>query len=311
MWEGWRPGRRKISRNQDTRSLSVSAGLRHWQELLIRSETHKHKHSTLLFAYLKQHLHPLEVVFKKKQTQNVAVVHHCKLQLIILFYDQRQRYSTEVAKFHEQCWDACGRFLSSPRLTTHQENREMCEVITETAGSIGGHAPGHTAAAAPTPLPTWHTQTHADESCLSTDSQLPEFRDLNWSVRNVPMLHVINIHPVQHKGIIIKYWLTVCLEIPEYALDLIMWLETKSNRERSVDGLVVWHKPFQPNAVKFSPVWVFDAWASQWHLPSGCSRDCHWCWRILYRNLKSTCSASYCLSAGPVRNPKAGWGKVR
>lgn len=73
------------------------------------------------------------------------------------------------------------------------------------------------------------------------------------------------IHPVQQKEIIIKYWLTVCLVIPEYALDLILWLETKSNRggRRSVDGLVVWHKPFQPKAVMFSPLWVFDAWASQ------------------------------------------------
>lgn len=58
------------------------------------------------------------------------------------------------------------------------------------------------------------------------------------------MLHIIDIHPVQHKEMIIKYWLTVCLEIPEYALDLIVWLETKSNTERSVDGLVVLTQTF-------------------------------------------------------------------
>lgn len=73
------------------------------------------------------------------------------------------------------------------------------------------------------------------------------------------MLRIIDIHPVQYKEIIIKYRLTVGLEIPEYALDLISWLETKSNRERSVDGLVVRHETFQPNAEKFSPLWVFHA----------------------------------------------------
>lgn len=37
-------------------------------------------------------------------------------------------------------------------VSTHQENSEVCEVIAETAGPIGGNALGHTAAAAPTPL---------------------------------------------------------------------------------------------------------------------------------------------------------------
>lgn len=55
----------------------------------------------------------------------------------------------------------CSRvsFMSSRR-TTHQEHSEMCEVITETAGTIRRNTAGNTTSAVPTTLPAWQTHTH-------------------------------------------------------------------------------------------------------------------------------------------------------